>query len=144
MSKKCTAIKQDGKKCKAFSIAGGNLCYWHSPARAADRESASRKGGKARAKLSQVKEIVADAVATRPELQECQFQTLDDIQLVLESNLFEIEANKKYSSKSHAERVLTLRFCDAIIKVLCLKGLDAEGRISELEDLARGTLFDKS
>ena len=79
-----------------------------------------------------------------PEIRECKFQTLDDIQIAIEDQLEYIENQKKYSSLSQADRVLSLRICDAIVKVLCLKGLDAESRISEMEDQIRGSLFGPS
>ena len=142
MSEKCKHTKDDGKKCQAWAIKGGDFCYMHEPKRSADREAARRKGGRTKARLSQVKEIVKAAVENRPEIRECKFQTLDDIQLAIEDQLFYIEKVKKYAVLSQADRVLSLRICDAIVKVLCLKGLDAESRISEMENQILGNLLD--
>jgi len=142
MSEKCKHTKDDGKKCQAWAIKGGDFCYMHEPKRSADREAARRKGGRTKARLSQVKEIVKAAVENRPEIRECKFQTLDDIQLAIEDQLTYIESVKKYAVLSQADRVLSLRICDAIVKVLCLKGLDAESRISEMENQILGNLLD--
>ena len=144
MTKKCKHIKDDGKKCKAYKMAGSEYCYFHDPKLVKERLDAASRGGKLKAKLSQVKEIVKAAVENRPELRECKFQTLDDIQLAIEDQLTYIESVKKYAVLSQADRVLSLRICDAIVKVLCLKGLDAESRISEMEDQIRGSLFGPS
>ena len=144
MSEKCKHTKDDGKKCQAWAIKGGDFCYMHEPKRSADREAARRKGGRTKARLSQVKDIVKKAVENLPEIRECKFQTLDDIQLAIEDQLFYIEKVKKYAVLSQADRVLSLRICDAIVKVLCLKGLDAESRISAMEDQILGNLFDTS
>jgi len=142
MGEKCTHTKDDGKKCQAWAIKGGDFCYMHEPKRSADREAARRKGGRTKARLSQVKEIVKAAVENRPEIRECKFQTLDDIQINMEDQLEYIENQKKYSSLSQADRVLYLRISVEIRNTLCLKGLDFEGQLSELEDLARGMMFD--
>ena len=144
MSEKCKHTKDDGKKCQAWAIKGGDFCYMHEPKRSADREAARRKGGRTKARLSQVKDIVKKAVASMPEIQECKNLTLDDIQINMEDQLEYIENQKKYSSLSQADRVLYLRISVEIRNTLCLKGLDAESRISEMEDQIRGSLFDPS
>ena len=142
MSEKCTHTKDDGKKCQAWALKGDDFCFQHSPETKKARAAARRKGGRTKAQLSQVKEIVKAAVENRPEIRECKFQTLDDIQLAIEDQLTYIESVKKYAVLSQADRVLSLRICDAIVKVLCLKGLDAESRISEMENQILGNLLD--
>ena len=144
MTKKCKHIKDDGKKCKAYKMAGSEYCYFHDPKLVKERLAAAARGGKLKARLSQVKDIVAEAVATRPVIRELKFNSLDDIQLFGEDQMQYIEDNKKFSKLSQADRVLMLRWCDWITKVLCLKGLDAEGRISAMEDQIRGSLFGPS
>ena len=144
MSEKCRHTKDDGKKCQAWALKGDDFCFQHSPETKKARAEARRKGGRTKAKLSQVQEIVKKAVENLPEIRECKFQTLDDIQIAIEDQLEYIENQKKYSSLSQADRVLSLRICDAIVKVLCLKGLDAESRISAMEDQILGNLFDPS
>ena len=142
MSNQCKHVKPNGNQCKGFALPGDDFCWWHSEKTEKDRAAARRKGGRTKARLSQVKEIVKAAVENRPEIRECKFQTLDDIQLAIEDQLTYIESVKKYAVLSQADRVLSLRICDAIVKVLCLKGLDAESRISEMENQILGNLLD--
>ena len=47
-AKRCKATKRDGRPCQAWSVAGSEFCFWHDPARAADRARASANGGHAR------------------------------------------------------------------------------------------------
>ena len=142
MSEKCKHTKDDGKKCQAWAIKGGDFCYMHEPKRSADREAARRKGGRTKAQLSQVKEIVKDAVENLPEIRECKFQTLDDIQLAMEDLLSYVEEMKKYAVLSQADRYFSLKIQVEITKILYAKNLDFDGRLSELEDIARGMMFD--
>jgi len=142
MSNQCKHVKPDSNQCQGFALPGDDFCWWHSKETEKARAAARRKGGRAKARLSQVKEIVKAAVEDRPELRECKNLTLDDIQINMEDQLEYIENQKKYSSLSQADRVLYLRISVEIRNTLCLKGLDFEGQLSELEDLARGMMFD--
>src|SRR5690554_1568039 len=45
--KRCKALNRRGQPCESTAGPDG-YCFWHSPARAADRAQARSKGGKAR------------------------------------------------------------------------------------------------
>lgn len=44
----CTHIKADGEQCQVKAMHGSELCYWHDPSKAAQRQQSASKGGKAR------------------------------------------------------------------------------------------------
>jgi len=143
MSERCKAIKPDGNQCQAFCIEGDSLCHWHSPARKGNREAASRKGGRTKAQLSQVKEIVKAAVKNLPEIRECKHQTLDDAQLAMEDLLSGVEEDKQYTNLSQADKTFSLKILVEITKILYAKGLDFEGQLSDLENQVFGNLLDQ-
>lgn len=47
-STQCAEIKDDGERCKAWSIKGSDRCWSHAPELAKKRAKARRKGGRAR------------------------------------------------------------------------------------------------
>jgi len=143
MSEKCMHTKDDGKKCQAWAIKGGQFCYMHEPKRSADREAARRKGGRTKARLSQVKDIVKKAVENLPEIRECKHQTLDDAQLAMEDLLSGVEEDKQYTNLSQADKTFSLKILVEITKILYAKGLDFEGQLSDLENQVFGNLLDQ-
>ena len=48
MGKKCKANTNSGEACAGYALAGGDYCYTHDPARAAERAAARKKGGQNR------------------------------------------------------------------------------------------------
>jgi hypothetical protein len=44
----CFYRKEDGSQCGAFATNGSKYCFQHDPARAAERQQARSRGGKAR------------------------------------------------------------------------------------------------
>ena len=45
ISKVCRQVKPDGKKCQAHRVGGSCYCFFHDPAKGAEREAAQRAGG---------------------------------------------------------------------------------------------------
>src|SRR5262245_6837407 len=45
--RQCEHTKPDGMRCRAGALPGSPLCYFHDPARAAQRRQGRRAGGKA-------------------------------------------------------------------------------------------------
>ena len=41
----CRAVKEDGGRCEAAPLTGGEYCFWHSPEHAAEVAEAGRLGG---------------------------------------------------------------------------------------------------
>lgn len=46
----CTAVKTDGERCKAQTLAGSDFCFFHHPGKSSERREARRKGGLARSR----------------------------------------------------------------------------------------------
>lgn len=44
-AKACSFIHPDGRNCQATVQAGSDFCFFHDPAKAADRKAAQSKGG---------------------------------------------------------------------------------------------------
>jgi len=45
----CKATRDDGSRCRAAALAGGDYCFAHDPSRRASFLNASRRGGRQRA-----------------------------------------------------------------------------------------------
>lgn len=45
---RCQHVKANGEQCLSFALPGSQYCFWHDPARAADRAAARKKGGENR------------------------------------------------------------------------------------------------
>jgi len=43
---RCQFIKQDGAQCRASKVHGSDLCFFHDPAKAAERMAAQSAGGR--------------------------------------------------------------------------------------------------
>ena len=41
----CQATKADGSSCQAAALAGSGFCFFHDPAKAAERQAAQSSGG---------------------------------------------------------------------------------------------------
>lgn len=76
--KPCQATTKNGQPCQATAGPDG-FCFWHSPARAADRAEARHKGGKARHGRA-IRHIIEDAPPAA-------LQTPEDALTVLEHAL---------------------------------------------------------
>jgi hypothetical protein len=50
LSQTCEFVKPDGTRCRAKAVAGGTLCFFHDPDRAAQRQQARREGGRSRSR----------------------------------------------------------------------------------------------
>src|SRR4051812_23389674 len=48
MVRRCKAKNVSGSPCSSTPVRDDGYCYWHSPALAAEREAARRRGGAAR------------------------------------------------------------------------------------------------
>lgn len=47
-AQRCQGTNATGEPCSARPVLADGYCYWHSPARAAERAENNRKGGQAR------------------------------------------------------------------------------------------------
>ena len=143
MGEKCNFIKDNKEKCQAWALKGDDFCFQHSPETKKARAAARRKGGRTKAQLSQVKEIVKKAVENLPEIRECKHQTLDDAQLAMEDLLSGVDDDKQYTNLSQSDKAFKLKILVEITKILYAKGLDFEGQLSDLENQVFGNLLDQ-
>src|SRR3954451_15079158 len=68
MLKRCTANNVSGSPCSSTPVRDDGYCYWHSPALAADREDARRRGGAARSNQARAKKALPAGVLSTDEL----------------------------------------------------------------------------
>jgi hypothetical protein len=61
----CSAIKQNGERCRGIAATGSDYCPAHDPARAEDRRKAASKAARARhdPEIRQIKELLKDLYA---------------------------------------------------------------------------------
>ena len=45
VTSRCSHVKKDGERCKANTVAGSSSCFFHDPAKAAERTAARKAGG---------------------------------------------------------------------------------------------------
>ena len=71
---RCSGLKRDGRRCTTIVPPEQTYCYWHDPARAAERKRNASKGGKAtggreikdlKRRISEVVEAVLDGTQDR-------------------------------------------------------------------------------
>ena len=145
MAEKCKFIKNDGKHCKAYKMAGADFCFFHDPEFAEDRAAARSRGGKLTANRNRSEALIGEVIefAEEIELKEgngkpaLKFKTLEDLQAWGEQQIKYIEENKRYAVLSQTDRALLIRWFDALLKLQIVKGLGAADRIAALEDIAQ-------
>ncbi|MDQ3692225.1 MAG: DUF5763 domain-containing protein [Chloroflexota bacterium] len=64
MASKCQGTNATGEPCSARPILADGYCYWHSPARAADRAENNRRGGLAKSNKARAKKAIPEALTT--------------------------------------------------------------------------------
>ena len=69
MVARCAAITANNTPCSAQPVRADGYCYWHSPALAADRAEARRRGGKAKTNVARAKKQLPAEVMTAVEFQ---------------------------------------------------------------------------
>src|SRR3954453_5773859 len=69
MVTRCNATTTSGAPCSAQPVREDGFCYWHSPALAADREEARRRGGAARSNRVRAKRQLIDAALSPAEIE---------------------------------------------------------------------------
>jgi len=60
---RCTASTTAGSPCSAQPVRPDGYCYWHSPALAAERDAARRRGGSARSNQARAKKQIPEAMS---------------------------------------------------------------------------------
>jgi len=119
---KCAATNARGEPCNAYAGAGSEFCFWHDPARAADRARARSKGGKARHGRHLATDDGADPV---------QVQDVSDILALLARALNDVLALENSIQRGRAVGYL----CGQALKVLEVSELN--GRLEALETIIK-------
>lgn len=70
----CSALKADGKPCRAYAVQDSQYCHFHAPERSGEATAARKAGGKARSKPSPAEPIDLST----PELQRRAIETTID------------------------------------------------------------------
>ena len=68
MVRHCKATTVSGSPCSAAPVRDDGFCFWHSPAIAAEREAARRRGGAARSNRARAKKTLPAGILTTDEL----------------------------------------------------------------------------
>jgi hypothetical protein len=64
----CKARTANGSPCSATPVRADGYCYWHSPAVAAERDAARKRGGVNRSNAARAKKQLPAGVMTTDEL----------------------------------------------------------------------------
>ena len=113
---KCEATTKAGDRCKAPALHGDTFCFHHSPARAAERAAARRKGG--------LRLHHGDGGGERPE---ARIQEVADVLRLLET-----AARDVLSRKPSVQRARALVYVSGTA-LKALETSDLEERITALE-----------
>lgn len=116
----CEALTTNGERCQAPPLRGGRFCFHHDPSKAAAREEARRRGGKAAHGM--------DPEAPRPEVK---LRAIGDV-----LRLFEVASSDILQQPASLGRARALAYLGGhILRALELSEL--ERRIAALEQRAK-------
>lgn len=122
----CQHLKRDGGQCQAAAQAESDYCFWHDPARAAERAAARKAGGKAR----HGRQIGATGpVKATPAIR---LETVEDVRALLEQT-----ANDLLTLENSINRARTI----VALAGVALKALEVgeiEARLAAIEAQMRG------
>ena len=79
MVSRCQATNASGSPCSAQPVRADGHCFWHSPAIAAERDAARRRGGSARSNQARARKQLPDGLLTNQELQGLIGKTIADV-----------------------------------------------------------------
>lgn len=109
--RRCAALRTDGEPCRAYALEGSRFCFWHSPDRAAERDAARSKGGKARHGRD---------IGTTGEVDEVELDDLSDVVVILRDTLQDTLSLENSLARSRAVAYL----CNTAITALQKADLD--------------------
>ncbi len=66
---RCAATTAAGSPCSAQPVRADGYCYWHSPALAAERAEARRRGGQAKSNVNRAKRALLPAAMTVADME---------------------------------------------------------------------------
>ena len=121
----CKFKKTDGVVCKAFSLTGGDYCYWHSPVIDENQKCNARsRGGKSN------KHIPVSNRETKP----IQLRSVNDVVKLLEEtiNAVRIELHATDSLTSKIKTANSIAFLSGHV-ISALEKSDLEKRLGEIE-----------
>jgi hypothetical protein len=91
-ARRCSFIKEDGRRCEAPPLLDDEFCFWHSPKCAKEAAEARRQGG-----LRRRRETVVSAIYDFVGL-----RTVEDIQRFLEILAGDTLTQENSARRSHA------------------------------------------
>lgn len=118
---RCRQVKADGTRCEAGVQSGSAFCFFHDPAKAAEREAAHRAGGRAgRTKV------------LPPGTPDVQLASVADVITFLGESINQVRRGAIDPKVANAVGYLTATLLKA------LEQGDIEKRLAELERIVKG------
>jgi hypothetical protein len=117
----CKALKKDGSRCRATALPESGFCFFHDPAKAAERHAAQSFGGS----QNRMKTLGADA----PDLKiaDCQ-----DVVRLLSETINQVRKGQLDPRVANAVGYL------ANVLIKSVQQGELESRLAELESLVKG------
>lgn len=117
----CQAAKPDGSRCQAAALPGSGFCFFHDPARAAERRAAQSFGGS----QNRMKTLTADAPDVK--VADCR----DVVDLISET------INQVRKGQVDPRVANAIGYLANVLIKAAGQG-EFEGRLAELEGLVKG------
>lgn len=116
----CTGKTSDGKRCRASAVSGSDFCFFHDPAKAAERRAAQSSGGS----QNRMKTLAADTPDMKVE--DCR-----DVVRLIGETINQVRKGELDPRVANAVGYL------ANVLVKAVQQGDMEERIAELESLIK-------
>jgi hypothetical protein len=117
----CKQTKEDGTPCQTNAMAGSDYCFFHDPAKAAEREAAQRAGGS-----------VGKTAVLPPDTPDVPLASVADVIALLGRTVNQVRRGQIDPKVANAIGYLTATLLRA------LEQSDIEKRVAELEALVKG------
>lgn len=119
--RQCKQIKDDGVLCQTHAMIGSDYCFFHDPAKAAEREAARRVGGS-----------VGKTAALPPDTPDVQLVSVAHVVAFLGGTINQVRRGQIDPKVANATGYLTATLLRA------LEQGDIEKRLAELEAVVKG------
>jgi hypothetical protein len=119
----CQAVKPDGSRCRVAALQGSRFCFFHDPAKAADRRAAQSYGG------SQNRMKTLDADAPDVKVQDCR-----DVVALVSDTINQVRKGQLDPRVANAVGYL------ANVLIKAVEQGELEGRLAGLERLTKSRL----
>lgn len=122
----CQAVKLDGSRCQAAALQGSGFCFFHDPAKAAERQAAQSHGGS----QNRMKTLDADAPDVKVE-------TCQDVVALVSETINQVRKGQLDPRVANAVGYL------ANVLIKAVEQGELEDRLTDLERLTKAKMAGK-